>query len=391
MNKQFIKERFDSNHQIISQYKSQNDSLFAGKLGLSYYHSLLHQIAGDEESENKDISVEFLEEVLANFYASKSTLLHATFTGGAAGLGYTICYLNKILDLDLDIENDLGDLDEYIFNSAVDLIGKDNLDCLHGAGGILFYFSERGHSEYLNQLVPLIIEKGIRSDHGIWFQNIFMENSERGLANLSISHGMAGLLIILLKSAPYLSPENLLSLKRTLEESIRFIDSYYSPPLETNQSNSFYPQMVNLEKNTHSYKGRLAWCYGDLGIILLFYQVGKFLNNNHLIERATEMGMQTLSRTSAIASGISEPFFCHGSAGLSSFYYKLYLESGDERYFSGMDFWMTKTVEYFNDDNISFTDSPHEVLDGLIGVNISILEYLNKNTASAAPCNIFFL
>lgn len=390
MDTKYIKERFDLNHKIISQFIPQNDSLFAGRLGLSYYYGLLHQVSGTEESENKDTSLSLLEDVLADFYESRSTLMHATFTAGAAGLGYTICYLNSILDLGLDVDDDLRDLDEYIFSAANNLLDRDNLDCLHGAGGIVFYFTQRGHSEYLNKLVPNILEKGIAHEHGIWFQNIFMETSEYGMANLSISHGMAGLLIILMKAVPYLNPQHLITLKKAVKESIRFIDFHYSPVQDHHHANSFYPQIIRMKDETHSYRGRLAWCYGDLGIALLFYQAGKFLRHDHLIHRATEIGIQTLSRISAADSGINEPFFCHGSAGLSSFYYTLYLESGDERYLQGMDIWMKKTVEYFDHNEKLFTGSPHEVLDGLIGVNISILEYLNRNTVSSF-CNIFFL
>jgi len=390
MNKQYIKDRFDRNHQIITKSKSQNDSLFAGRLGLAYYHALLHQVSDDEETENRDLSIELLEEVLESFYSSKSTLIQATYTAGAAGLGYTICYLNKILSLDIDIEDELSDLDEYLFNSAVNLIEQDNLDCLHGSGGILFYFTERGNIEYLNKLIPIIISKGIQNDNGIWFQNTFMETSKANQANLSISHGMAGLLILLIKAAPYLNEENIDILQKAVKESIRFINSYYLPIDLEDKRDSFYPQIVNLENNRFSHKGRLAWCYGDLGIILLFYKAGKLLNDSELINKADAMGIQTLTRQDQEETGINEPFFCHGAAGLSSFYYRLYLESGNKKYMEGMDFWMKETADFFSKDNTSFTDTPHEILDGLIGVNIAILEYLNKNKNNSLS-NIFFL
>lgn len=388
MDNKRIKEILKNNHKIITESKPEFDGLFSGKLGLAYYHSVLYQISEGEK--NKDISTELLEEVLDDFYSSKSSLLQATYTNGAAGLGYIICYLNNALSLELDIENDLSDLDEYIYNSAIDFVEQGNLDCLHGAGGILFYFTERGNEGYLNKLVPIILSKSIKSTNGEWFQNLSLGEEQDDIANFSISHGMAGLLIIILKSTPYLDDKNIKIVRKKLKECTKFINTFYSPlDLKANK-NSFYPPSVDVSNHNPWYNCRLAWCYGDLGIALLFYEVGKFLDDDILINKAKKIGHQTLLRKSPEETGISDPFYCHGTAGISSLYYKLYLVSEDETYIDGMNYWMKKTESFFSNTNSTLIKSPHEILDGLIGVNIAILEYLNKNTSKSLS-NIFFL
>lgn len=383
-----INTAFHNNHELINNTHCDDDSLFCGNLGLSYYFSVLYLVF--REKAYKKTAVRLLEEVVERFNTTESRLPHHRYSGGAAGLGFVFHELNTSLHLGMDVSAELKHLDKYLFSTALALIENDEIDCLHGAAGVIYYFTQRKkRSSYLDTLVEKICNKEIKCEKGVWFRNVigsFERNED--IANFSLSHGLSGILTILLSSIPFVSKKILQLVTTTVEKGISFILSYEIKPEPSIGRFSCFPPSVHVLRNEFVPNVRLAWCYGDLGICLLLYRAGSILGKAKLIASAKAIAKTTAKRKDLRETDVVDPFFCHGSAGLASFYNRLFLEKEEQQYLISSDFWIKKTLDLLNKNDFP-ADNIHGLLEGLAGINLTLISHEKKEAAYWSK--VFFL
>ncbi|UOQ52369.1 lanthionine synthetase LanC family protein [Hymenobacter cellulosivorans] len=375
MNNLFVKQ-FEFNQTVIESRSPEHDSLLDGNLSLCYYYAFLYKMTNVEKY--RDAAFRLIEEVFNAINKNEARLYGSSYASGIAGFAYTTTIVNEILDLGIDLHDELFDLDGYLMESLMLDLKSDKLDCLHSGFGIVHYFITRTNKNS-NDVIKAICNKAKITSEGLWFENIVeSESKDRNVANLSTAHGLTGMLLILLNSLEY--TEHKLLVEETIKEGVRFILNNSIANKPSNERGNFYSK-INFNNNTFEMYPRLAWCYGDLGVIVLLYKCHAYFNNADYKTIADRAGLSTINNRSKELSWVDDPFFCHGSSGVSMMYKVLYKYSNIPQYKESQQFWINKTLDFFKNINTSHDiyQKKHSTIDGLLGVNLSIASNLNDS------------
>lgn len=367
-------------HEIIKKGEATDDSFLSGNLGLAYYYYNLYSVS--EEDEHLEAGRLLLEKVFNNLNTGDPGINGASFSRGGAGLGYTVNALIHSNLLEMDMEEEFAELDKFLFDAACAQIANDYNDCLHGAFSIIHYFSERDIDSkangYLDELIERICKRVVKTNHGYWLRNYIMQVTDLEEINFSLSHGLSGMLLILIKAHDKSSHKELI--RETVQQGIRFITKHKLFVDFSSGEYSFYPFTIKVDAEVIENRPRMGWCYGDLGPVLLFYRAGKLLNDPELLRQAEMVGMLSLTRRDATSTRVLDSHFCHGSAGVAQFYKLLYAESNNPRYLEGYEYWIEQTVILLQrdmDKNI-YKGKEHDFLEGLVGVAFTFLSYVSE-------------
>jgi lantibiotic modifying enzyme len=379
---QIVEKIFKETDQFIAQHPPKSDYLLAGALGLGLYYSQLY-----EHYENDiylDKSIKIVEEVFHKLDAGTPGLVGSSFSSGVAGLAYLTNFLAKKGLLEIDIEAEFDTLEEYLYNSALKEIELDYVDYLHGAFGCIHYFTTRKDSErgryYLNGLVDKLVSRAVAEENGTWFRNYVLKSAEE--VNLGLAHGQCSMLMILMNA--YDALDNPAPVKKIIRQGIEFILVQKRDINEEEGAYSIFPFQVNKQSPGEPIPNRLAWCYGDLNEVLLFYKAARFLGWEELKKLADLIGLQTLMRKDATSTLIKDTHFCHGSSGVAQIYRTLYEESGITAYFKGYEYWIEQTVLMLENELKTdfYRGKEADLLEGLTGVGLTLLSFISPRDLS---------
>lgn len=377
---------FHQLHAIIQQYEPENDSLLGGSLGLCVYYYTLYKTFGNDEYAEK--ALDLVEQAAVLPDEAAKTLFGATFSSGGAGLCYVIKTLHQEGLLDMDLTEDLYDLDEYLYNTAMEMIGEDgNMDYLHGAAGIIHYFTHRlpdeAIQEKLTNLVTAFLNKKISLPGGTWFSGYVQETDDRSEINFSLSHGQTGFLLVLMNA--YRKGIQLPQIPEVVRSGVELVLSFRLHPEPGAPLISLFPSTLK-SKNHEEYlaSNRLAWCYGDLNILLLLYESAAFLNKPEWRTMADELAELTVARKTEKETAVSDAHFCHGAAGLVTTYNRLFEVSGNPLYKTAAEYWLEKTISLLPHDleNNAYKGKETALLEGLVGINLVLATELSGQKQS---------
>lgn len=363
-------------HHLIDQHTADNDTLMGGKLGLiMYYHSLWQ---GYRDNTYLEKTYALLDEVLDHLHKGTLELEGPSLATGICGLTSVINLLYKDGLLEIDIDEELAGYDDYLYHQVLQLMKEDKLDYLHGAFGIIKYFTDRlpqpKMAIYLREIIHVLYENCVVTKHGIWFRNIFLFGT--GQINFSLSQGQAGFLSVL--TALHEAEVDALKTGYLLQQGIRFVRHQLREVDLIGQDWSFFPLTANEAEDEKNYNNRLGWCYGDLNQVSLFYKASFVLQDENLKQMADLVGGSSLMRKTGEATQIDNIYFSNGTAGLAQYYYSLYRHSNEESYLEGWHYWINETIKrlevVLNEE--SFKGRESRMLEGLPGVALVLLGHL---------------
>lgn len=380
------KEKILLINNILDKQSSIHHGFLGGSLGLLYYYYHASKVL-----QNKVLLINaenLLAKVFEDINSTAAGMNGPLFGNGAAGFAYTVNYLRLNEFIEFDIEKEFADLEKYLFSAVKDLLVTDDIDYLHGALGIVHYFTTRaGNSniikEYLNILTNEICQKAIAHKDGIWFKNYSLERlKENNTVDFGLAHGLSGILLILINAWPFLNSKE--QAEKIIKLGIQYILAHqFSADNNEVQEYSFFPCTLNNDSNELTRISRLAWCYGDINHVLLLYRAGKLTGSSYYTYKADEIGFQLIERKSVEATMCKDAHFCHGSAGLAQFYKCLYNESGHHKYYEAYEFWINQTLLFVNEDIASnaYKENPVGLLEGWAGVALVLTEYIHQGPA----------
>lgn len=315
------------------------------------------------------------------------------FSNGIAGFGWLLCYIK---------EHNIIEIPNYLFEQ-MDNILSDSInqnpdmpwDILHGKLGIVRYFLKRCNRElvantlYYLQKTAIIDNNEYRwlsQDH--FHLTVAGHNFDCGLA-----HGMAGILYFLSK-AYELGIERELCLK--LGNGI--IMFYFNNEQDIRMVGSYFPNRVMMQKTstTPPQFSRLAWCYGDLGILysiyLYYHKIGNSEGMNDIVKKL----QQTTLRKNCDFNGVHDAMICHGSAGIAHIYNRLYFMTDLIEFKEAAFYWLRVSLKISRDESVSppfkfvvsaFSskeksnkpkwDESLGLLEGVIGLELVLLSFYN--------------
>ncbi len=76
----------------------------------------------------------------------------------------------------------------------------------------------------MNKLVNAILDKAVETKSGIWFPNVGINGADKDVVNFSLSHGITGILLTLIKSNKVVVNRN--KYKRIISKTVDYIKSY---------------------------------------------------------------------------------------------------------------------------------------------------------------------
>ncbi|MCW3467124.1 lanthionine synthetase C family protein [Chitinophaga nivalis] len=378
--RQLAKRQLEILNELLEGFSCSNDTFLEGKLGqLFYYYHLYTVTAAPGLRQRTEV---MLDEVLNNISAVKPGLDGAALSYGGAGLGYAINFMSQRGFLKFEVDNEFDKLDRFLFYSAEHFIEEDNTDLLHGAAGIIHYFTEKANAsvvvnEYLDILIEKLCNSAVTEDSGCWFRNAPARTNGRQLINLSLPHGLCGILLVLIKAYERSGHKNLI--RNTVEEGIRFILKHKMDIDFSRGEYSFFPVIIDRDADGISAPNMLGWCAGDISMVLLLYRAAKLLRDASLCELADLIGMQTMMRRDVASTLVTSANFYHGAAGIAQCCHALYEESGNITYHESYEYWIDKTIQLLEEEMECdiYNGKENDVLEGVPGIAMVLLSYVS--------------
>lgn len=310
-------------------------------------------------------------------------LIHS-YCNGIAGLGYSMHKLQEaeyVSNVDCNLES----FDNEIFKWYIHSLSKDDIDPLHGALGALYYFTIRykyntdmcrqvlySWCDYLSKH----LEK-IGSCYSIGFRTF----DKTPPYNLSLSHGLSGLIVISVEALKNIPIKNDFEIKRILRLLGKYLVHNVNIP---SAGISCTPSFG--ESKLFSNISRLGWCYGDLGVALALYKLGNLISCSEFIDVSRQIVIHASKRRMLQETFIMDRCLCHGSCGVYVMfrYFNEYLFNGsldnvvrywfDYTYKDVIKFpslYSTKFAYYDNQEHKYKLKT--NLLDGISGIGLGLI------------------
>jgi len=362
---------------------TENIGLMSGKPGIALF---LFYYADDKTKQKfYDKAFELVQEV---FDAINDGFTFHTFAGGLAGIGWTISLLAEKDFIDIDAEDSLSELDEYLYNAMMADIRSGNYDFLHGAVGNAIYFLHRlPNPEAENYLTTFIDELESAGQHNAdgsikWESVIDHEAGKKGF-NISMSHGIASIVAFLAKV--YTTGIAKEKVEKLLNGAVQFL---LQQRLDRSKYSSYFPSYA-LESQDELNSSRLAWCYGDLGISVALWHASRAMKNKAWEDIAVEILKHAAQRRDLQKNGVLDAGLCHGTAGNAQIFYRMYALTGITELKDAGDYWLDQTLimARFDDGFAGFKAWRTEkyggwqgeagLLEGVAGIGLALITALS--------------
>ena len=277
--------------------------------------------------------------------------------GGTARIGWAIAHLTAGETTD----ELCGSLDAALLRQLAGDWTRD-YDLVRGLVGVGVYALERGDAGHalairvLDQLERLAQPRGAgvgwRTDpellpphqravapHGYW--------------NLGLAHGQPGVIALVARYlARGIEPART---RRLLDAAMAFQLGIAVPPDEHT------PAWITDGTDQPSAAGRLAWCYGDLGVAIALYAAGQAADHPGWRDRALGLARRC-ARLPLEDTHVTDAGLCHGAAGATHVFHCLFVASGDAELGAATRTWLAHTLAIRNAEPIA--GFPQRMTDG---------------------------
>lgn len=198
---------------------------------------------------------------------------------------------------------------------------NDNFDFLHGAIGIGIYMARHlNDSEILSHNTDLLVDSIERN--ALYFPHgevsLLFKNSKGDMSpNLSLSHGLAAVILFLSRVARYSSnPLTKEKASSLAEGMVRYLISQFIDPVRYGSFTPAFPR----ELRADPHMSRLGWCYGDIGSVVALREYHRSFGDSNALDWAERISRHILTRRlDAEANFIFDAGLCHGASGVIQF------------------------------------------------------------------------
>lgn len=376
---------------LSKQSKIEDVGLYSGDSGVALFLAHYYLWSNDSRYLNKlNEYLDYLGNLIEKGAYAKAS---GSFCSGIAGYCWLLCYL-KELDL-IDFSEDYFDgLDDILQLHIKHLKDTCYLDQMHGLISIGRYFLKRNKVAELEKILKFINECAEYDDGEIKWRSVGKADGDIRY-NFSLAHGMAGILYFITKCYQQnILPELCLILGKGI------INFYIHNEQNFDEVGSFYPNKISVNdyksSNTTDRCSRLAWCYGDMGILNVIYLYAKSVSDKELEKDVLNKFLKETDRKDCWITSNYDAQFCHGSAGLVQIYSRLYFVSGNKVFRDAALYWLKVTIEMGKDpnivtgyrffveiaDGIQKWDTDDRLLCGVSGVAMAFLSVLQPNISN---------
>lgn len=357
-------------------------SLFSGKAGIVLFYSYIYKFSKDEKYLSKVNQI--IDEI---FFSIEQNEITTSIDHGITGIGWLLQHLIRIGVLEDVYDDILNDIDELLFESFSKDVSLFRYDYLTGLIGKGHYYLERyefdkchfnGVEKVLNEILKL---KDL--DSPIWqdYYAIQKSNVNQKIYNLGLAHGNPSILYFLSKVYSF-KKDNVL-LKIIKKNAYWLINQEVKKP-----EGEYLPNyLIDNLPFPSSYKGlNLAWCYGDLGMLIALLQCGIIIDDEYIIEHCVKRALY-------ISEKIPENMphdagLCHGLAGISQIFNRFYQYTIDIRFKNAAEFLIINMLQFcqFDDGLAGFKTQKKDIewqndfsfLTGISGIGLALISSIDN-------------
>jgi hypothetical protein len=253
--------------------------------------------------------------------------------GGITQIGWTVAHLGE--------GSIVAEIGARIDDQALRALAGDDrtFDLIGGAVGTGVYALERGDAglpvatRVLTRLEELARPRG---GGRAWFTPPELlpdwqrERAPTGYWNLGLAHGTPGVVALL---ARYVRGGIEATRARALlEEAVTYLTS-------ARNAAGAYPGIENDGDGV----GRLAWCYGNLGVAVALLSAASACDRGPWRDEALALARGCAARPFE-TSGVIDAGLCHGSAGAMHLFHRLFRATGEPAFAEATRRWLDRTL-----------------------------------------------
>ncbi|RYC53126.1 hypothetical protein DN53_02595 [Flagellimonas olearia] len=359
--------------------------LHTGLSGVSLFQFYLSKYRNTND--DSVIGVEILERIMEKINQGYE---HPSFCNGISGAGWVLSHLEGNGFVDIDSDELLSGLDDFLHSAMIADMKAKNYDFLHGAIGHALYFVSRykntrskrlkeNYKEYLLEFIDLLKSNSEKEQDGLKWISVQQRDVVYNKYDLSLSHGIAGVIGILTKLHAH---EDFRQITETL---LRGAINYLMGHKKENRSFFLFPNLI-LQNGEESIPSRLGWCYGDLGIGMRLWFASKELNDKPLADEAISILKHCATRRTPDTTMVKDASLCHGSYGIALMFMRIHKETLDSDFEEAVEFWIQDGLNNaIHDDGYAGYKQWREkdswtreisLLEGVTGIGLALIDYL---------------
>lgn len=333
-----IHQHLENINLFIKSHHNEMVTINGGLPGIIIFYFHLHKTT--QEERHYESAIQHLE-LLFDQLEKKMPESYA-YSSGLAGLGWFFNYIQDFIEVDNVF--DTPEFDATFIEIARKELQDHNYEYLNGFSGILQYLlsKESTDTALLFQFINEVHYHIFALEHPVLFFESENEYHEFPSVNLGVSHGVYGFVAVL----------NEFCVKQINSEKCKMIlqliiDFTFKHKKDFVKDGKFFPNRIgkNVKENRYS---KLAWCYGDLGILTVLYTSSEVLKDAHLQETVLQMLLNTTLRKDIDIAMMNDVWLCHGTVGAAHIFQRLYKTTAIDDFKFAANFWYLKTLEQLN-------------------------------------------
>jgi len=327
---------------ILASPPEEGVGLLTGESGKGLY-ALCEVLAN---TECKEAFVEYLENVINYCLRRLSEDEIAAPLSLAEGLPGTCILLNLLKKeglLDKATTASLYELENLLLKSVNEdknIYSQLGYDYFYGLTGLGTYFltysSHSKRKSIIKKICSQLIRAAISDSNGLRWKDDFHFGTQT--YNLGIAHGILSVIVFFSKVIQHsLGDKDLvLILHRTVQWFLK----------QENDNNHLFRFSCTVGKNGEgrNSNNRLAWCYGELTIVICLIHAYKATKEEAYFQKALSIALTTVEKrgdefVTRTKNGLYEGGLCHGIAGISYAYFVISRYFNNQVFFDCHQYW----------------------------------------------------
>ena len=270
--------------------------------------------------------------------------------GGFTGVGWASLFLADRERSEEDLDDTHEELDQALLESLDTIRDPTNYDLINGPTGWALYALERWPHQQAVRALELIVDffdqRAERVEEGLRWHTApellpewQREKSPKGYYNLGLSHGVPGVWVLLAHTM-------IRGIRRERSEALLEGAVRWGLAQQWREGIQRFPSIITDERVPPA--GRLAWCYGDLGVAAALLVVGQVTGRSDWTQEAVALA-NLASRITRDVSAHVDAGLCHGAAGVGHIFGRFYQATGDTRFRTAGAYWLQVALDMKKD------------------------------------------
>lgn len=361
-------------------------------------------LAGSEEKWDHIIYL-YMDSIRNDIYKNKLGNRLSLF-GGLADVAFAVYSISSLTGNFGKFLDSLNKLIADVLLKQIHILKQTPLDTGHydiilGVSGVLNYLlctytKEEKIDMVLKEAIMYLsdlCEFKIIDDNYVpgWYTKSYKSPFREGMMtenfNYSLSHGIAGVLVVLARSLKL----NIIEPKFSKSVKIVLQEMYKQSILEPNGCyywhGRFYISDYLKEKKPAIEDKRMSWCYGSPGILRAMHVAAQSVHDEYMLNFCKDAFL-SLVNLPIQEYGFASPTICHGYSGMLMVLKEQYHDTPDEKIHNSIIeitdiilrmYSKNSRYGYFGKEGIDEDDS-NSLLEGAAGVVLILISMLKKET-----------